>query len=215
MKNTASYIGKKFGRLTVITVEPNRHPDYHEYVLCQCACGNVRSVQLSSLLCGKTTSCGCYAKERSSKVNTKHGYTAKRPRIYRIWENMRSRCNYAGNTNYVNYGGRGIKVCDAWDDFATFLAWATDNGYEDSLSIDRIDVNGNYCPENCRWATRKEQDRNKTTSHLLTFGGKTQCLMDWCKELNLTPGCLNKRLKLGWSVEQALLTPVKKGANNG
>lgn len=216
-----SYVGKKFGRLTILALRPELKcsPLWKEHCLVICACGNKKTVLLDSLISGATTSCGCYARERVSDANTKHGYTKIRPRLYRIWENMRSRCNYVGNTNYKNYGGRGIKVCEEWNNYEVFRGWALENGYTDNLTIDRIDVNGNYCSDNCRWTTVKEQSRNKTVNHLLTLGGKTQCVSAWCEELKITESCLRKRLKLGWSVEKALLTPVKtnktKGENDG
>lgn len=217
-----SYIGKKFGRLTVLALCPElkKAPYWKEYCVVRCDCGRLKIVFLDSILSNKTTSCGCYAKERASLVNTKHGYTITRPRLYRIWENMRSRCNYTRNSSYKNYGGRGIKVYEQWSNYELFRSWALANGYKDTLTLDRIDVNGDYCPKNCRWITIRQQQRNKSTNHLLTLGGKTQCVVDWCEELNLNPNTLHKRLRMGWSVEKALLTPTKnqkrtKGEKNG
>lgn len=217
----ASYIGKKFGHLTILGLCPElkRPPQYREYCKVLCDCGRIKNVILSCVLRGGTTSCGCLQKEIASKKSFKHGDSKSRPRLYRIWENLNSRCNYSNNTYYKNYGGRGIKVCSEWRNYENFRSWALSHGYEGYLTIDRIDVNGNYCPENCRWTTAKEQSRNKTTNHLLTLGGKTQCIVSWCEELRLNPNTLHKRLKLGWSVEKALLTPVKtnktKGEKNG
>lgn len=223
MKKTLhqSYVGKKFGRLTILALRPDLKcaPCWKEYCFVLCECGCKKTVSLDSVLSGATTSCGCFHKERASRANTKHGDTNARPRLYRIWENMRSRCNYSGNTSYKNYGGRGIRVCLEWQNYEIFRDWALNHGYAENLTIDRIDVNGNYCPENCRWISLKQQGRNKTSNHLLTLGGKTQCIIDWCDELNLNPNTLRKRLRLGWSVEKALLTPVKtnktKGEKNG
>jgi hypothetical protein len=115
---------------------------------------------------------------------TTHGMTNTRP--YYIWSSMRERCFNPNSQAYSNYGGRGITVCQEWkDDFMSFYNWAINNGYTDELSIDRIDVNGNYCPENCRWITMYEQQNNKRTSVMITYNGKTQNLKMWCDELNL------------------------------
>lgn len=120
---------------------------------------------------------------------------------------------------YKNYGGRGIDICKDWLDFCCFKNWALQNGYQDTLTIDRIDVNGNYCSENCRWVDRKTQNRNTRQNVCITFGGKTQCAADWADELNIEPARIRERLKRGWSVEKALLTPVRinktKGEKNG
>lgn len=216
-----SCVGKKFGRLTIVCLRPElkRAPFYKEFCDVVCDCGHKKTLLLESILRGATSSCGCYAKERASETNTKHGDTKIRPRLYRIWENMRGRCNNPGNTSYKYYGAKRIKVCNEWDNYEVFRNWALTHGYKDNLTIDRINTYGNYCPENCRWVSRKEQDRNKTTNHLLTFGNKTQCITDWCEALHINVNTVNKRLRLGWSVEQALLTPVRinktKGEKNG
>ena len=123
---------------------------------------------------------------------------------------MRVRCSNPKARYYPLYGGRGIRVCPEWQHFEPFYDWAMANGYKDSLSIDRIDVNGNYCPENCRWATAKEQARNQRSNRLVLYNGKTQTIADWADELNINPITLRTRLSHGWSVEEALTTPVNK-----
>jgi hypothetical protein len=129
---------------------------------CKCDCGTIKSIQGNHLKSKSIVSCGCYNKNKGIK----HGF--RYTRIYRIWGGMLSRCNRPANDNYMHYGGRGIKVCDAWKDFIPFKDWALANGYKDCLTIDRIQVNGNYEPNNCRWATQKEQGANKRSREIKT-----------------------------------------------
>ena len=157
------YTNRKFGRLTVIGLDhiqqkyikgkPNGHRYYYR---CQCDCGNISIVLIDHLLRGKILSCNCLRIERSILANTKH--KLRGTRIYGIWGKMIQRCTNPKIRNFNNYGGRGIKVAKEWqEDFLNFYNWAIKNGYQDDLSIDRIDVNGNYEPSNCRWATVKQQ----------------------------------------------------------
>ena len=133
-------------------------------------------------------------------------------RLYPIWSGMKDRCLNKNNKRYSSYGGRGIEVCKEWQQsFRAFLRWAMANGYEEGLSIDRIDNDGNYCPENCRWATAKEQANNKRWNHLITYNGKTQTMKEWAEELGIKLSTLSQRINsYRWSDEKALTTPVRK-----
>lgn len=151
--------GEKFNRLTAIEcVGTNKQRE--KMWKCQCECGNFSVVRYSALKYGLTKSCGCLQRERASEANTKHGM--HQTRIYKIWEDMHNRCYCQSYHAYKHYGGRGIVICEEWlHDFQAFYDWAMANGYRDDLSIDRIDVNGNYSPTNCRWATQKQQIKNR------------------------------------------------------
>ena len=161
--------GQKFGRLSVVADTGKRR---HSYVvwLCRCDCGNVTEVISDSLKRGNTKSCGCLhdelAAERIKGVKTvpKHGLSHHR--LFGIWSGMKTRCYNPNNKDFKDYGGRGITICAEWlADFQRFYDWAMKNGYQDSLTIDRKDVNGNYEPSNCKWATRAEQSRNQRRTH--------------------------------------------------
>lgn len=129
-------------------------------------------------------------------------------RLYSIYQGMTRRCYYPDNQNYKYYGGKGIVICNEWKtDFSSFKKWALENGYQDNLTIDRINTNGNYEPSNCRWVSMKEQCNNRTSNHLITYKGKTQNLKQWCIELNLNYGIMESRInRYKWSVEKAFET---------
>ena len=196
-------IGKKFGRLTVLEEAETKHKE--RYFLCQCECGNTTIVRGSHLTAGATKSCGCLVKEKLT--NKTHGMS--NTRIYRIYKGMIKRCNNNKCPAYPNYGGRGIKVCQEWlDDFMNFYNWAMTNNYDDTLTIERIDVNSNYCPENCKWIPKADQARNTRQCHFLTFNGKTQTINEWSRETNIDNRKICKRINIyGWSVERTLTTP--------
>lgn len=192
--------GQKFGKLTVVSLYESRGG--HVYWNCLCDCGSGKIVRGSHLTSNHTASCGCGGKHKT------HGDT--RSRLYRTWCNMRQRCHNKNVKCYPLYGGRGITVCDEWrNDFEAFRCWALSNGYQDNLTIDRKDNNGSYSPNNCRWATHKDQANNTRKTRFLTYNGETHSVSEWARLLGIKQSTLNMRLnKYNWSVEEAL----RKGA---
>lgn len=158
--------------------------------------------------------------DRASDSNKPHYSYKDNRRLWDIWKHMRERCDWEGHKSYVDYGGRGIRVCDEWEEsFQAFAEWAYANGYDDDApymvcTIDRIDNNGDYEPSNCRWITMKEQCNNRRTNKLITFNGITKTLSAWANETRIPSDTIARRLKMGWSAEKALNTPVKKQKNN-
>ena len=214
--------GKRFGRYTVISrAESQTYRDCKRVRTrtmwnCKCDCGNVKVVSADALRGGHVVSCGCYKKEHDHTRCMTHGATVdrKRTRLYKIWDGMKARCYNPRKTYYPIYGGRGIEMCDEWHySFESFRNWALANGYDDSLTIDRIDNDGNYCPENCRWATVSQQNNNKSTSHYLTYNGETKTIMQWAEATGFTFHAIYARLAKGMTVEEALLTPLQTKGN--
>lgn len=196
--------GQKFGRLTVIGRAESTN--YNSKWLCVCECGNNATVFGMSLKSGKTKSCGCLQKEIRIKKATTHGMSGTR--IHQEWLTMKYRCLNEKSTRYYRYGGRGITVCDEWlNDFQTFYDWAMANGYNDTLTIDRIDVNGNYEPSNCRWVDVGVQNNNTCRNHYITYNGVTHTIAEWARIKNKKYNTLNSRIWNGWDVEKALNTP--------
>jgi hypothetical protein len=200
-------VGKKFNRLLVVKKAGRKN--YKVMWECVCDCGNTTFVNTFYLINSKIRSCGCLHKEQLIERNTTHNQ--RHTKLYETWKKMRDRCNRPNATQYKDYGGRGIKVCEEWDkSFQAFYDWSYANGYDDNLTIDRIDNNKGYSPDNCRWATYKEQMRNKRTNHIITYKNQPQCISKWCEELNLSYSAVTGRLRRGWSVEKALSTPTNR-----
>lgn len=190
-------VGMKFGRLTVIKLAyTKRASKILYYYLCKCDCGNEHIVLKSSLLNGLTRSCGCYNTEiRAEKFRQRAKHHMTDTRLHRIWEKMKGRCYCKTNPSYKNYGARGIAICDEWkNDFKTFYNWSINNGYQDDLSIDRINVNSNYEPNNCRWVNQKTQQRNRRNNKLITYNNETHCLFEWAEIYGINPKLLSQRL---------------------
>ncbi len=204
MRNTSKIkdiSGQKFNMLTAIRIA-QRNPLKWE---CKCDCGNTAYVLSKNLIHGRQKSCGCL----SHKGNPKHNqcYT----RVYRIYAKIKRRCFVADDVAYPRYGGRGITMCDEWkESFEAFSKWAYANGYKDNLSIDRIDNDGDYCPENCRWADNFCQANNKRNNLKYTYDGKTQTLSQWCREKNMSYKVVWYRLSKGWKFEDAITKPVAR-----
>lgn len=194
--------GLVFGRLTVTG---KAEPDGNGLTrwTCLCSCGTSVTVRGQDLRRGRQQSCGCQKAEKTARRNYKHGQ--KGTRLHRIWKNMKSRCYNPSVPSFKDYGARGIVLCDEWrESFAAFYQWATENGYSDDKSIDRIDVNGNYCPANCRWVTRAEQSRNTRQNHLIPTPWGLMCLTDAAKKAGISLSCLKQRLKSGVPEDQLL-----------
>lgn len=191
--------GRRFGSLTVLSVHDQVASRVYRWK-CQCDCGNTTVVRANQLRSGGTRSCGCRIHDGVVRRGM-HGQT--RTPLYRRWRAMIERTRNPNNDEYRNYGGRGIAVCERWQDFANFAADMGDSFAED-LTLDRIDVDGNYGPENCRWATSGEQQRNKRNNHVVTWRGRTMIVTDWAALLGINPNTLGYRIRRGWDIERAL-----------
>ena len=207
MSKLIDLTGKKFGRLAVVGRAPNNKKS--TMWLCKCDCGNEVVVNGSSLKRKLTKSCGCWNKELLISNCFKHGKT--NTRLYNIWAGIKVRCYNTQSQAYELYGGRGIIMWDEWkNDYLSFEKWAMDNGYSDKLSIDRIDVNGNYEPSNCRWADRVIQQNNTTRNNFITYEGKTHTTAEWARILGINYHTLQTRLhRNGWSVEKSFTESIK------
>ena len=202
-----SLLGRRFGRWLVVSYGgPGER--YRHMWSCRCDCGTERCVTRWRLVTGTSRSCGCLSRELSKQRESRHGETSRHgaTRIYASWKGMKDRCYRKTTREYKRYGGRGIRVCLRWHTFENFLA---DMGRPPAgHSIDRIDGDGNYEPGNCRWATPKQQARNRRNNVLVTFNNKTQCVAAWAEELGLKLSTLKTRLKKRWPLETALAAPA-------
>lgn len=206
-------IGKKYGRLLVQgfcveKIQGKNRIHHRTYLFCKCDCGADVKARKDCVLSGQIVSCGCNKKEKAHYSGLKHvqsciTHNMSKTRLFSIWRSMKSRCYIKSCGGYENYGGRGIEVCKEWKEhFESFRDWALENGYTDKLSIDRIDVNGNYEPSNCQWITMLEQQSNKTTSHFITYKNKTLTLSQWGRELNIPTSTIYNRLRKNYSLDK-------------
>lgn len=201
--------GKRYGSLVVIELYGKKYYPSGSKRLwkCKCDCGNEIIAEISPLKDGRTISCGCYHKSHIG--NKKHG--ASNTRLFRIWANMVNRCTNPHTPRYKDYGFRGITICEEWlgkDGSSNFIEWALRNGYQDNLTLDRINNDEGYSPSNCQWSTYQKQANNRRNNHLITYKGRTQTISQWADEIGLSQSVISDRLnKLNWSIEKTFETP--------
>lgn len=200
--------GDRFGLLTVLEIVRIADSANHSYACARvlCDCGSINTTRTDSLLRGSSP-CRCVKRGRPRLPDAR-----KRRRLYRIWVGMKSRCFTKSAKSYCHYGGRGITVCDEWHSYDAFERWAHNNGYDKELTLDRIDTNGDYCPENCRWATTLQQQNNRRSHVRLTVWGETKNLAEWSRDSRCKCkfGTLESRIRnFGWDVERAISTPTR------
>lgn len=213
MKEKLDLTGKQFGDWTVLYEEPQE--GYVRKWRCRCVCGAEKTVYQGNLTQGKSHGCGCAARKLTGERARTHG--KRNTRLYVVWCDMRSRCYRQGDRSYKNYGARGITVCDEWlgkKGFQNFWEWAYANGYDDNApkgecTLDRIDVNGNYCPENCRWVNTSAQMRNRTDTHWVEFGGEVLPLVDFCEKYGVSQTLACDRFLRGWTPAEVMFFPPK------
>lgn len=210
--NLNNLIGKKYGRLTILSaVREKRGNDKHNkiYVTCECECGTIKDYRYQHLQKGSIQSCKCLLRESASINNCTHN--SSNTRLYNIYNHMKNRCYNKNDLRYKDWGGRGITICDEWlNNFAAFQEWALSHGYQDDLTIDRIDNDKNYCPENCRWTTYKKQANNKRNNYYITINNETKTLSEWCELYNIVIDVVTNRInQLKWDPLKALTTPIQ------
>lgn len=210
------YRGNIYGKLTVIDNLPNKKRHLNK-VTAKCECGNIKDFYLSNIVSGKTSSCGCINRQKSSErykiLNLSHGL-ANHP-LYTIYHAMMNRCYNENDISYKRYGGKGVTVCDEWrNDFMKFFEWAMNYRWREGLQLDK-DILGNgklYSPDTCKFVSRSENCRNRSTNKIIQYNGESKTLSEWCEKTGLNHTCILHRLKRGWSIEKTLNTPAK---NNG
>lgn len=220
LENITPLIGKMFGRLMIIS-DAGRKQKIRK-VLARCSCNkNEKEYELKALKTGHTQSCGCLQKETMSNKKGpnhprfKHGLTSSD--FYHVYRSMINRCYDTNQLSYKYYGAKKITVCERWLKEMGFINFYEDMfvNYKKGLTIERINSKDNYCLENCRWATYKEQNRNKSNNRFITFNNKTKLLCEWAESLGLNPDIIYMRLdKLGWTIERTLNTPIRKYKKN-
>lgn len=200
MPKPLDLIGQKFGRLLVL--EKLQQRDAHKKVVwrCKCDCGKLHDINTKSLRSSNVQSCGCLRTEKA----TKHGM--RNTRTYRIWNQMRNRCENPNHIYYRLYGGKNIKVCSRWKNFKNF--YADMGAAPDELTLERVNGSKGYSKANCKWATRKQQAINRSSTVFITFQNETYCVSDWARKIGIRQDTLRYRLKQGWSIEKALTTPT-------
>lgn len=206
MSKSKDLTNLKYGMLTVLRKADIKDKYNHILWLCECECGNITTATTSALNSNNTRSCGCL----HEKVVATH--KSSNTRLYNIHRNIIQRCNNSNNKDYIHYGNRGIKVCDEWlNSFETFKIWALNNNYNETLTIERIDVNEDYCPKNCKWIPLKEQRENQRPRFNKKLNLRpNKPIKQLAKEVGINVGTIRSRIRYGWSLEKALQTPVKQ-----
>jgi len=207
MKNLIDITNERFNRWTVLSRDGSDTQKQAMW-LCECDCGQTKRVTGYCLRSGRSKSCGCLKRDATIARATTHGMTGTR--FYRAWKNMRNRCLNKNGKDFHRYGGRGIQVCSRWNKFENFkedMFWS----YKDSLEIDRVDNDGDYSKENCRWTTRLQQNNNTSANVNITHKGQSMSVSRWAKSLDMSVQTLWSRLyRYGWTVEDALTKPARK-----
>lgn len=200
--------GKRFGRLTVLA-RAGSDSGKNATWFCRCDCGNEVVVVGSNMRCGDTRSCGCLRREMQSRAASTH--RESKTRLYKVWAGIKSRCYNPNTDNYKYYGGRGIVMCEEWrDDFESFRDWSFANGYDPNArsqecTIDRIENDKPYCPENCRWANHLEQCNNQGKNKLFEHNGEIHTMAEWARSLGIKYTTLRARIRRGHTFEEAIL----------
>jgi hypothetical protein len=198
-------IGQKINKLNILDykIENKR-----SYFYCECDCGNKKWIRSDGIASQQTKSCGCLVGSPTHKMTN--------TRLFSIWRHMKDRCLNSNIDDYKSYGGRGIKICDVWlNDFMVFYDWAIKSGYSEKLTLDRIDVNGNYEPSNCRWATRSQQNNNKRDNVLIEINGETKTITQWSKLKGISRTEIRRRLEKGLENDELIRPPLKAEKQSG
>jgi len=203
-------IGVVYGRLTILERVLSPTKANLTYYKCKCNCGNIAIISRPNLVSGHTISCGCYKKELMTSNKYKETHNESRTRLYHTWQSMKQRCYDINIKEYKWYGARGIGICIEWMDYISFSNWAKGNGYKKHLTIDRIDNDGDYEPNNCKWSTTKQQNRNKTTTRFVELNGEKKGLGEWSEILNIPMSTMVNRANRKCSPEQILNTNYKR-----
>lgn len=210
MSKRIDITGHKYGRLTVLYEDLEYLGRGRKWV-CKCDCGTIKSYFMSNLRSKRNTpkTCGCIFHDGTLKKGT---HNMRNSRLYCIWRSMKQRCLVTTSTAYHNYGGRGISICQEWiDNFKSFRDWAYSSGYSDNLTIDRINNDGDYCPENCRWISKKAQCSNKRTNVFFEYNGEIHTLTEWSEITGLNRHTIAYRINHNWPKDKILIEPPKHG----
>lgn len=203
-------IGETINDLTILEHLGRIYKNKSHYYLCRCICGKIKKIRGDKIKEGSTKSCGCKTRFKKNCISHRKTHGMSHTKEYAAWQGMKGRCFNPNDGEYGNYGGRGISVCEEWvNSFETFfkdVGPCPTKGH----SLDRIRVNGNYCKDNVKWSNKYEQARNRRNNRIIEYKGKSQTLIEWSIELNIPRLCITKRLKRGWTIEEALETPYSR-----